>query len=99
MDCGLADERSDVTELVGRRNGYDYAGCSSARRAARSVDVRLAIGRGVDVDDQRDIVHVDAASGDVGGNEHSDGAVGEGGEIPVPCALRQIAVEVDRGYS
>ena len=68
-----------------------------ARGAARPVQVGLVLGRRVDVHDQGDVVDVDAAGGDVGGDEHPGRAVGERGEVAVTGALGEVAVQVDGG--
>ena len=54
------------------------------------------LGRRIDVDDDGDVIHVDAAGGDVRGDEDAHRPVAEGGEIAVACALGQVAVKVDR---
>jgi hypothetical protein len=49
------------------------------------------------VDDQLDVVDVDAPRGDVGGREHPHLTAAERGEVALACVLRQVAVEVDGG--
>ena len=53
------------------------------------------LGRRVDVDDELDVVDVHAASSDIRGDEHLDGAGGERGEVAVAGDLREVAVQVD----
>ena len=50
---------------------------AGARGAAGAVQVVLVVVRRVEVDDQVDVVDVDAAGGDVGGDEHAGAARGE----------------------
>ena len=49
--------------------------------------------RDVVVDDVADVLDVEAARGDVGRDEHVEGAVAEAGHDPVALLLRQAAVE------
>ncbi len=51
----------------------------------------------VHVDDQFDVVNVDAAGGDVGSHEDAHFTAGELGEVAVTGVLRQVAVQVDGG--
>ena len=51
---------------------HDHARRTGASRAARTVQVGLVLGRRVDVHDECDLVDVDAAGGDVGGDEDAD---------------------------
>jgi len=48
------------------------------------------------VDHVRDVVHVDAAGGDVGGHEHGRPGRLEGGERLLPLGLRLVAVDGGR---
>ena len=71
------------------------AGPAGAARAADAVDVALAVGRRVEVDDVRDAVDVDAAGGDVGRDERVDAPGLERGERLLALALRLVAVHRD----
>ena len=51
----------------------------------------------IHVDDQFDVVDVDAAGGDVGGDQDADLAGGELGQVAVTGVLREVAVQVDGG--
>src|SRR5699024_4081490 len=64
---------------------------------ARAVQVGLVLDRRVGVHDEVDVVDVDATGGDVGGDEHGGGAVGERREVARTGVLRQVAVQFDRG--
>src|SRR5205814_2534687 len=83
--------------LGGADEGDADARAPSAGGAARAVDVALAVGRRVEVDDVRDAGDVDAARGDVGGHERVDLAADEGGEGALALALRLVAVHRDGG--
>ena len=73
---------------------------AGAGGAARAVQVGLVLDRRVGVDDERDVVDVDAAGGDVGGDQ---------GAAPRPAwnavqvagagVLAQVAVQLDRGHA
>jgi hypothetical protein len=55
------------------------------------------LGRRVDVHHQLDGVHVDAAGGNVGGDQNPDLPVGEGLQVPLSGGLAEVAVQVHRG--
>ena len=57
------------------------------------------LGRWVGVDDQLDVVDVDAAGRDVGGHQGADRPGVEGLEVPGAGILGQVAVQVDRGHA
>lgn len=61
------------------------------------MDVVLAVARQVVVDDQADLLHVDAAGPDVGGDEHAAGALAEVGHDAVAFLLRHLAVHAADG--
>jgi hypothetical protein len=49
---------------------------------------------GVDVNDQVDVVDVDATSGDVGGNQNLHRTLAKGRKVAVSSGLGQVSVEV-----
>ena len=57
------------------------------------------LGGRVDVHDQLDVVDVDAAGGDVGGDEDPSCTRGERQQVAIARSLRQVAVQVDRRNS
>src|SRR5690606_11791187 len=63
---GLAHQVVHVALLVRGLHGDDRAGLAGARGAARAVQVGLVLDGRVGVDHESDLVHVDAARGDVG---------------------------------
>ena len=68
--------------------------CTGACGAARAVQVVLAVGREVEVDDARDVVDVDATCRDIGRDERRDVTVRERAQRAV--ALTLAAATVDR---
>lgn len=79
--------------LVRQGEGHDGALVAGAGRTAGAVQVVLVVGRRVDLQDDRDVVDVDAAGGDVGGDEHREGAVTERTEDAVALALVEPTVQ------
>ena len=73
--------------------GHDEPARSGTRGATRTVQVGLAVFRGVVVQHARDPVDVDAARGDVGGDQRCDATDLERGERPVTLVLRPSAVD------
>ena len=55
----------------------------------------MCVGRRVEVDDAADVVDVDAAGGDVGGDQGPDRAGGELLQRPLALGLRAVAVDGD----
>ena len=74
-------ERDRVTRLAG------------ARGAADAVHIRLGLHRKIEVDDMGDVVDVEAARGDIGGDEHGRAARAEGVEGARALVLRLVAVD------
>jgi hypothetical protein len=70
---------------------------SSARRAPDPVDVVVGHGRHVEIDDVAEGFHVDAAGGDVGGDQDPDAAALEGRERRRPLRLAPVAVDALTG--
>ena len=98
-DTGLAGEVPDVADLVVGHQRDDRARGAGARGAAGAVQVGLVLDRRVGVDDQADVVDVDATSGDVRGDQSLRGAAGERRHVAVTGVLRQVAVQLDRGHA
>ena len=79
---GLLGEPLDVVEqaaLAGLGQGDGHALAPGAADAADAVHVALRRGRHVEVDDVGQLVDVEAAGGDVGGDEQLGGAASAGG--------------------
>ena len=58
--------------------------------AAGAVQVGLVLDRRVGVDDERDVVDVDAACGDVGGDQRGRAALGEGVQVAGAGVLARL---------
>ncbi len=69
VDARVLHQAEDLLALVRQGQGDDRAGLAGAGGAARAVQVVLVVTGGVDVEDQVDAVDVDAAGGDVGGDQ------------------------------
>src|SRR4051812_43040783 len=76
-DAGPAHHPLNVAGLVVRDERRDRAALAGPRGAARTVEVVLVVGRGVDVHHQGHVVHVDATGRHVGGDQHRDLALAE----------------------
>src|SRR5262245_37082951 len=95
VDTDLALHTPRRLHLIRLHERDDETAGTRTSGAPRAVDVRLVILRRVVVDDRRDAVDVDAASGDVGGDERLDAALGERCERPIALTLAEPAVDRD----
>src|SRR5712664_3866237 len=66
---------------------------AGARGAADAMDVALGVGRQLVVDDVRHAHHVDAARGEIGGDQYAGLAAAEIVERLLPRVLRLVAVD------
>ena len=78
----LEDAHLGVLVVLDERHGPAVA--PGPGRPARPVEVVLGVLRRVVVDDGADVVDVEPASGDVGGDEHGEVALGELAQRPLP---------------
>ena len=88
-------ELLDVLEVEDVALGQEVDGHALATEAARSadtMDVVLAVGGQVVVDDEGDLLHVDAAGQQVGGDEHAGRAGSELLHDDVAFSLFHITV-------
>src|SRR3954451_9117624 len=92
-DGGLVQQAADLAPLVRQDEADHDTGAAGARRTTGAVQVVLGAGRRVDLEDQADVVDVDAAGGDVGGDEDGQLALLERLEDPRPSTLGQAAVQ------
>ena len=98
VDRGRGDLRQlvqlgDIAPLVRLDQRDDGAGGAGAGGTAGAVQVVLVVVRRVVVHDQVDVVDVDAAGGDVGGDEHPGAPGGERVERPLARLLPEVAVD------
>src|ERR1700750_2387808 len=99
LDAGVLLEPDDLGDAARGRQGDHTAVAAGARRTAAAVQVRLRVAGGVEVGDHPDVVDVDAARGDVGGDDDLGPAGREAVEVPLADALGQAALEIDGGYA
>ena len=86
---------ADVRLLLGQHERDAGAAAAGAAGAADPVGVGARLFRRVEVDHVRDVVDVEAAGGDVGGDERAHLARVEAGERLLPLGLRLVAVDRD----
>src|SRR5688572_11529748 len=86
-------DRAQLLVLLARGERQRIAGGAGAGRASDAVDVVLGHVGNVEVDDVRQRLDVDAASGDVGGDEHAKATVLESLERTSALRLRAVAVD------
>ena len=98
MPAWRVRSRTSPDLLVGHQ-GDDGALVAGARRTARAVQVGLVLDRRVGVDDERHVVDVDAARGDVGRDQRGGGAGVERLHVAGARVLRQVAVQLDAGHA
>ena len=92
----LADQLLDLGDrlAVGRADDGDRgAGLAGAAGAADAVDVVVGMMRDVEIEDVADVGNVEAAGGDVGGDQQLDLAVAERIERGGARRLIQVAVQ------
>ena len=89
---GSLCERAHVAGLIGRHHRDNDALGAGASRATGTVQVRLVLGRRIDVDHERDVVDVNATGSDVSGDQDTGTAVGERVEVALSGDLLQVAV-------
>jgi hypothetical protein len=86
-------QSGDFGGLVGQDQGDHGAGRAGACGASGAVQIRLGLGRWVEVHHLVDPVHVQAAGGDVGGHQHRHLAGGKGGQGTGSGRLGQVAMQ------
>jgi hypothetical protein len=86
-------EAADVVSLLGEDEGHAVAVASCTAGASDAVDV-VVVGLGrVEVDDVGDVVDVEAAGGDVGGDECRDTSALELCERAFAMVLLEVHVQ------
>ena len=89
----------EVRTLLRQDQRDDVAVVAGAGGAPGAVQVGLVLGRRVDVDDEVDVVDMDASGRDVGRHHDADLAVGERLQATLTRILRQVSVQFDGGDS
>ena len=96
LDPGIPVQPVQGPHLVRLGQGDDGALGPGAGGAPGPVQVVLVVVRRVVVHDEVDIVDVDAAGGDIGGDEHPGGPGGEGRFADLRILLNQSGLEITR---
>ena len=94
-DSGLTHEKAYITCLVWCCHRDDDAFGAGPRRATGSVQIGLVLSRRVDMDNKIDVIHVDTARSDVGGDEHTNRAIAEAGQVALARILGQVPVQIN----
>ena len=92
---GSVVHAADIARLRVVDECYHHAGRAGPRRPAGAVQVILVVVRRVEMDDELDVVDVDAAGGDVGGDQDPRMARRERVERALPLVLVQVPVDGD----
>src|SRR5690606_15109096 len=87
------DEVFEFAGFVGGDEGDGQALFAGAAGAADAVDEFFGVAREFEIDDGVEFVDVEAAGGDVGGDEQADAGVGEHEQCVVAVGLFHAAVE------
>src|SRR5262252_1639356 len=90
-------DRRDASAVGGRNDGDGGAAPSGASGAADAMHVVVGVMRDVEVEDVADRGNVEAARGDVGGNQQRDFVLAELIERGHARRLVHVAVQRDRG--
>ena len=98
MHSGQPRQVADVSDLVVGHQRDDHAVGTGAGGTSGAVQVGLVLDRRVGVDDDPDVVDVDAASGDVGRHEGRGVAPVEALHVAGPGVLAEVAVQLDRRH-
>ena len=83
----------ELAELAALHQRDDHAGGAGPCRPARTVQIVLVVVRRVELHDQVDVVHVDAAGRDVGGDQNAGMPGGERVQRTLPLVLVAVAVD------
>ena len=95
-EAEVAGDAAHLRRLVGQHEADPGAAAAGAAGAADPVHVGVLVAGCVEVDHVGDAGDVDAAGGDVGGDQRVDVAALEAGQRPFALALALVAVHRDR---
>jgi transglutaminase-like putative cysteine protease len=99
---GAADQLFDGAEIalfLAGAEGERMAAGPGARGAADAVDIAFRVDGNIKIDNVRDAVDVDAAGGDVGGDERAHAAGAEVFQRALARTLRLVAVDGSSGVA
>src|ERR1035437_5666660 len=96
LDRKRALDLAQIAALGRTSERGGYAVCRSAAGAAYTVNEVFSDLGHVEIHHVSDIGHVDAASGNVGSNQHAVAALGEAAQSGVTLCLRAVAVNLRR---
>ena len=82
-----------LTELTRSNEGHSYAGVACTAGTADAVNVAFRILRNIKVDNVGNIVNVDTAGSNVGGNQHINSALAEFLHNTVTLVLAQVTMQ------
>ena len=91
LECGV--DHRPALKFVPVDQCHGHTGLAGPAGPADAVYVGLLVFGDLIVDDVGDVVDVDAAGGDVGGDQHVDLTGAEGFERLLPCDLAEVAVD------
>ncbi len=95
----LAGEAANVGHLLVDHQRHHRAVRAGAGSPPRTVQVRLVFHGRIGVNDESHVVDVDAARGDVRGDQHPGRTIREGREVAGTGVLGQVAVQLDRRHA
>ena len=96
---GEANDALHLVEFAARDEGDGAATAPGAARAADAVDVVVAIVREIVIEDDFDVIDVEAAGGDVGGDEEIEAALAELRDDALAHGLGHVAMHFVGGVT
>jgi len=94
-DPGLAHQRLSLFTLFRQDDGDDVTSAAGTCGAPRPVQVCLVLSGRIDMDHQLDIINVNAAGCDIGGDQNHDITGCKFREVAVTGRLREIPVQIN----
>jgi len=99
IDAGFLHELRNLAPLGFLHDRDNSAVIAGASGATRTMQIRLVFDGRIGVNHQRDVIDMNAASGDVGGDEHHCSTFRERGQVPDSNVLGEVAVHLDCGHA
>src|SRR5665647_2911676 len=93
FDLGPVEQFVHAATTLLRDERDNRSGLAGAAGTARTVQVRLVLVGSVGLDDQVDVVDVDAAGRDIRGDKHVHATAGQHGQVAGTAGLVQVAVQ------